>query len=75
VNSNASPPPQTASQRVEAAGITAHELLERTRREGIRTTPVDEFSRWLIDANLAELDGELLRPTARAIELGGAIYR
>jgi hypothetical protein len=55
-------------------GITAVELASRLpHRVGTKQLGADAIERWLRDAGLAEHDGVLLRPTALALTVAGAI--
>ena len=64
-------PPQAALQQ---AGITAAELARRVpRRKGVDRLSADALEAWLVDAGLAELHDGRLTPTARAIEVAGAL--
>jgi hypothetical protein len=62
--------PQIASQRV---GITALELAEVTTRPGIEPINPDTLETWLVDAGLAELDGDRPPPTAKTPQVAGAL--
>jgi hypothetical protein len=61
-------------QAVEA--IAADELARRVRRgRGVKAPGLSagELEAWLVDGELARVDGGLLVPTARCLELGGGI--
>jgi hypothetical protein len=70
---------QTSASTQHAAlprvGITAIELAQRIpKRSGIDRLTADALARWLIDSGLADVDdGDLLRPTAKAVTVAGAL--
>lgn len=57
---------------VERPGISPTELLRRVHRSYGQLT-ARELARWLLDEQLAEIDGGLLRPTARTVEIAGRL--
>ena len=52
--------------------ITAAGLAERLPQRPGRLDAV-ELERWLLDAGLAQRDGDLLRPTGKAIEVAAGL--